>query len=1196
MLLLGGVLLFGGVFGFYSRFLGSRDGLPLLPARMLERSPGTALPQVRDTSPTIERIREAFGPDCLEQNYSHYPTQLEFRNGESSTVLACGSPPFNNGSNRIALAPFSVATFGAPKPAHLRQPGEAAEINTFHADKAILEFDRPVNGPGDMGKAKLIRMELISEPDPTRLRLDRRCGTIHITNNQRTADPSKFLVIRTVGPLFYRDPKSLDLKAPPAAAGPDIWTDAAIEIIDRQNLPRSSNPTPPSERYRTFSIPDQAETVPAKSPDLQVSGAVAEILLGRRLPPPTVTAIGMKIFLDPPNQPSGKPTAKKAAGTLSGVKRVELLEKVLVHLWVESKQGLISTPAKPATPAPSPPPGGPRPEPPQATAAVTGAVFHSIETIRRLDRTLLQVDTLGRLTYEADKNTARFDVLPDGNPDLPNDVQVHRVPPLGTGTQRLFSQFLELEFNGSPVGTEPAKPGAKPAASGGSSFKQLRAWAEMPGRFVTLSSEPDRLEAFGQYLLYDRGTETTKLRGLPLYAVRTNEPRPDGKAAGGNILTAGSKERPAELTLKPGAGPERGMTANVEGHGRIELFDQTAQANTIQASWQTRMSVTKEIVNKRELDLFTFVDGAMFEDKRAEFWLKGKELRLWMEPKVGEVVEKPTSAGTGRTQPHRLQALGDVTSHAADLEIERAETLNVLFRDGVPPLTPAVGINVAAAPMPMGPPMPMNAPMPMNQPEELRKPKPAMKIKARVIDTWMVRYSVPLDPKAAVKPETGSLKYELEKAHCEGAVEVHQDPAEPGPEKRGLDIRGQTLLIDHTPDGSVMTVSGADEPRPGEVHNDGMSIIGAKIVIDQLHNTADVEGRGSLMLPSNTTLGGTDLKKSSVVVVHWRDSMKFKGADRWCEFLGKVTAQQNDSYVACHIMQVRFDRPVDFSRRGKPTPAPVRPPIPVAGKPPEKEGPKIESVRCYPAAEDLREEAKEAYRVTYHEVTRDETGRIAKQQHLIASELEMTARALEAGNQTPFQRIIAAGPGTMRLWQTGLKDEATPMAKGPMAAPPAKQPETKVTIVHFAVRMTARDFGSTYQDATFQDAVELIHAPAEQFDAVVDRHHLPPGSVRLTCADRLVVSSHKQPGVPTAQRLDAFGNAYIRSDEYDGQGESITSNGPTVTLKGGENTLASIKNRFKMNDYNGKIINYNRATGDFSTNGSAGGTIQPGGK
>jgi hypothetical protein len=345
LLMLGGILLFGGVYGFYSRLLGWLDGLPPLPARMIDANSSDSIyiVKTRSTSPTIERIREAFGPESLEQLSSLYPMQLEFRNPDNtSTVLASGSPSFSPGSRSMVLAPFSVATFGAPstKPAHLRDPGETCEINTFHADKAILEFDRPVSGPNDMSRAKLQRMELISEPDPARLRLDRRCGMVHITSNQHSKDPNNYLVIRTAGPLFYREPKSVDGKgAPGAAAGPDIWTAAAVEITDRQNLPRRAFRA--ATRYRTFSLPEAAETAPVNAQDLQTPAPVAEILLGQRLPPPTVTAIGLKIFLAPSEAAGAKSPPKKDANPFSGIRRLELVEKVLVHLWVEARQELL---------------------------------------------------------------------------------------------------------------------------------------------------------------------------------------------------------------------------------------------------------------------------------------------------------------------------------------------------------------------------------------------------------------------------------------------------------------------------------------------------------------------------------------------------------------------------------------------------------------------------------------------------------------------------------------------------------------------------------------------------------------------------------------------------------------------------------------------------------------------------------------
>src|SRR6185312_4441246 len=614
-------------------------------------------PAPRTILPAIQRIREAFGPDCLEQNSSYYPIQLEFLNADrTSTVLACGSPPFSENSKRMELSPFSIASFGAPKPAYLRQPGESVEINTFHADKAVLEFDRPVNGPNEMGKAKLLRMELISEPDPARVKFDRRSGMIYITNNQRSTDPGRFLLIKTVGPLFYRDPKSIDPKGQPgAAAGPDIWTDAAVEIVDRQNLPRRFTGQAARDRFRTFAIATnpalrakgenvvEPETTAAKGPDLQSVTAVQQVLLGQRLPPPTVSSIGMKVFFDPPGT---KQDANKTTSGLSGVRRVELQEKVLVNLWVDSRQGLMQpSDADNKVPA-APQVDESRPPLPLAAAAVAGGLLSTAEFVHQMNRALLQVDTLGRLSYETAKNTAHFDVLPDGNPELPNDVQVCRVQPLDRGLQRLFSQFLEIEFYGPPVGPSappqaksPSGPAVKPPPSAGA-VRQLRAWVEQANRFAVLSSESDHLDAFCQYLLHDKESSTTTLRGIPLTVVKYNEPRKDGKPAGGNKLTAGTAQQPAVLTLKPGPKrdkspksfqgpmPENSIDVAVDGPGRLELYDPGAEANTIQANWQTRMTATRVLEGDLELGKYTFIDGAMFEDKRTDYWLKGQQLNL----------------------------------------------------------------------------------------------------------------------------------------------------------------------------------------------------------------------------------------------------------------------------------------------------------------------------------------------------------------------------------------------------------------------------------------------------------------------------------------------------------------------------------------------------------------------------------------
>jgi hypothetical protein len=503
-----------------------------------------------------------------------------------------------------------------------------------------------------------------------------------------------------------------------------------------------------------------------------------------------------------------------------------------------------------------------------------------------------------------------------------------------------------------------------------------------------------------------------------------------------------------------------------------------------------------------------------------------------------------------------------------------------------------------------------------------------------VIDTWVVRYpgkkpargaAPPPAAPAAGKPDEGGMVYELEKARCEGNVVVHQDPTDPA-KSRGVDIRGTTLLVDHTPDGSVLTVTGT-EAKLAEVHHEDTSILGPKVVIDELHNRVEVEGRGSLkMLAGSDLAGGAPrpqpapkgadpkggpAKPPGEVIIHWRDGMDFFGARKQAEFRGKVRATQGESYVVCHTMQVLFDRPVYFNqarRPAAPPPAAPRGPQPGAAAP-DPNRPKIDVVYCYPAPGDARDEAKGSDTVTYSEVIRDTTGTITKTQHVTALELVMKAQVLDAAGREPYQQVEADGPGVVRIWQPGEKDATGPAAAPGAAPPPAGRPapkggnpprkaesEMKLTVVQFSGRMTVKD-KKIYQEAVFQTeaggSIEVIHAPAPSPNIQLDAHHLPPGAARLKCTDKLVVSSYRRdPTAPATQRMDAYGNADIRSDEYDGWGETVSSDGRFVTLEGSGNTLARIQNRYKQDQNYGKKIIYDRATGSYRVDGSAGATIQ----
>ncbi|MCE9566874.1 MAG: hypothetical protein K8U57_33125 [Planctomycetes bacterium] len=1193
LLLVGGFAAFAAAYLIYAQMFGWLDGLPILPPKMLIASDGTFQPPERLTSPTIELIKQAFGDKCPETEPTHYPNQLRFQQGDTTMVIAAGSLPSNPNSNRIMLSPFSVAMFSKPRPKHLQQPGEVTEVSTIHSDRAVLEFDRVIQSATEMNNAKLVRLELISDAEQAVQDAFKREGKVHVTNNQRSADPNRRLVLRTVGPLFYRDPK-VPAGAPPLT-GPDIWTDSPVEIVDRSNLPRQPG--------------EPAAAAPATAEEVRNDTAVAAILGGKRLPPPTITAVGMRVYLEQQNQPGKPPAPKKPAGSgpagVGGVQRVEFTENVVMNLWVDGGQGLVgSGDGKSAVAA----------ETTSAMSAVGGGFINGANVARAFGRDLLQVETRGPFVYDSQKNLARFDVLPLADPNLRNDVQVTKVASR-PGRQTLFSQVLEIEFEGSPeatpAGSTPTtvalKPAGNPATAapgqgpGSSKFKRLHAWTYTQGRFLTVSSDGDQLEAYGQDLTHDTVLSRTRLTGSPLYAIQQR-----------NVLTAGAAKQPAVLIIdQPPNPPElaaqpRRNQATVIGPGRVEIFDAASNTTSITASWLTSMVQSKEKANDLELDLYTFTDGAKFEDVKSDFWLKGKVLKLWLAPTPSATTPSASatpaaasSAAPARNQPHRLQALGDVTGHSADMDIEQSDHLNTLFRDVPPPAVEPPPV----APVAKGPVNPMVAPTPTPTPapKEPEKPKPPLKLRARTIETWVVRYPQPKPPgQPAVAPKpapaqpgargteqtSGGMKYQLDKARCEGMVSVHQDPAD-ATKPRGTDILGSRMLIDSTPDGSILTVFGWDD-RPGEVHNEGTSLIGPKVLIDQLHNLAVIEGRGSLVMPTSSDLSGNSLKQPEVIVIHFRDGMKFQGAKKVADFFGKVTAAQGVSWVTCHTLQVNFDRPVYLSQANRPKPVP--------GAKPE-EGPKLDVVYCYPAPGDAADSPQEK-QVYFNQVDTDPiSNRPIRRQQIIARELTLRAQARESGNAEPYKLLLAAGPGEVRTWQPGSKDDgpagpvASQPAVNPMEAQPAAPPEMKLTIIRFAGRMIGKDKGAVYKEATFLDPVEVFDIPTDNPELQLERHKMPPRSTFLSCAKQLVVWSHTKPKEPTEQHMKATGNAYMRNDEYDGWGETIEVIGKLVTFEGMESVPARIKSRFTGNDQTGKKIKFDRATNHYTVEGSVGGTL-----
>ena len=274
---------------------------------------------------------------------------------------------------------------------------------------------------------------------------------------------------------------------------------------------------------------------------------------------------------------------------------------------------------------------------------------------------------------------------------------------------------------------------------------------------------------------------------------------------------------------------------------------------------------------------------------------------------------------------------------------------------------------------------------------------------------------------------------------------------------------------------------------------------------------------------------------------------------------------------------------------------------------------------CYPAAADSADDKKELT-VTYNQVEFDKAGKMIKSQRLTALELKMEAQARDTAGGEPFQCVKAFGPGELRIWQAGDRDPSGPAPDAnkpgsPAPLPTAGQPlppvppgakpapagpdeqEMKLTVVTFSGRMTAIDKAKVFQKATFEDNVTAISVPADSPNVGVERYRLPPRALLLTSNKELVVWTHKKGTAPPVQHMDAKGNAYLRSDEYDGWGETISHDGKLVTLTGSEAIPARIMNRFNAgNDRSGKQIKYDRADGSYRVLESFGGSVGAGKK
>lgn len=1107
VLLLTTLLICGVAYAGYARFLGSIDGLPNLPAKYLENDDKPLGELAVVESPTLIKLRLAFGENCPEMG-SAYPTRLEIR--ESGIVFAAGMPQIGTEPTRfVKLAPLSVATFTKPKPAHEQVPGEVPEISTLHGDEGILEFDRPISSDREMltGKAKLIGIEMRSNPDPHST--DPRNGRIIITNNQRYADSGRFLIMKTSGPVYHRTADHPDAGDPHQ---PHIWTNAAVEIINRDNLPRP---------LRGATLP----TVPVND-DARLAASIADMAMGLHTPPPTITADGMKIFMKKNSPTPGK---RKESG-FAGIQQLIFNENVIFSLWTDGDGSFPGdqTPSK----TKSKQLNNIRSE---SHAALMGGVYDGwkiSESLKR--RALIRIRTLGPFAYNLDENYARFDIAPHANPLVPNNVEVQRFLPSGE-KDYLVCQRLQIDFS------EPMKGTIDPKTQPG--FKRLVA----TGSHVLIAAATEQLQAQGTVLVYENDVANkrtaTILSGAPLSAVR-----------GKNVLVAGNTKTTAELRLitTEQSSTEKITEVAIQGPGSIEISDDTTREKSLTATWQTSLTQARETINGIALDRLVFTGDGEFIDAKSGFRLKSDVLKLWLK------------AGEKSATPQRMQGLGRVAGTTEEAIIEETDFLTVMFLDKPVADTPV-------PPTVSSPMIPPNTSVP--EPPQVstpKKPSNPTRLSARQIDVWLNRQS-----------DARTAKYELHEARCDDRVRVLQAPNDPRKSAVGIDIRGGGLLMKKRGTGHVMTVTGtADEIA--RVRFENLTICGTSVLIDQPANMVSVNGGGWMRMPSSSDLAGAAVKEKAEITVHWQTRMKFLGERRRAEFVGQVQAVQADaegvvtasptstkSTVACHELNVTFDKPIYFTRLKR-------------SETETENSPKVESIVCTPASEDADQGTRQV--VYLEETVEKATKRVVKAQQIEAKLIDVRVR-------DDASRVFATGPGTTRMLALGTK-EAMPGQNNEAAT----EREMKLTIVNFNGRLELTDKKGILQTAVFYEAIKVAQIPSSNLHQSVDELEVPPPrSVFLKCNNTFTVSTYRSKGGAgeDTRSMEAVDAAEFKTDDYIGIGHTITYDGQQVILRGYKDGQATLYRRQRgLNDRDFKSGNpliYNVKTGQVSGAQSSGG-------
>ena len=372
---------------------------------------------------------------------------------------------------------------------------------------------------------------------------------------------------------------------------------------------------------------------------------------------------------------------------------------------------------------------------------------------------------------------------------------------------------------------------------------------------------------------------------------------------------------------------------------------------------------------------------------------------------------------------------------------------------------------------------------------------------------------------------------------------------------KGVDIQGDVLDLRHFgKDGDILYVYGK-AGAAASLKMDELTLVGDKVTINQKENIVEVDGVGSMSMPSNTALDGSkNVKPGSIMTILWNGGMVFDG--RHAQFRSRegdvtagVKAEQDNSKLSCVNLQVTLDKDVSFKDGQK-----------------RNQTAKVETLLC-------------DRQVFVLDQTRNLQDRLIKESKASFTQLEQ---------DNGYGITKGSGPGFIAIWDKSGRIADTP---GMTTGEPADK--MMLTRVEFNGRMFSqvREKENTRLTKFFGDAyrgVEVFHLPTDNPGAPFSRDVPPKGDFFLRC-NLLAILTRQIAGKAT-QVMEADGQVFFRSDEYSGRADKIVFDeaADTVMFIANEGSFVTITETKKGQVNQGRRILYNRHSGEFKIEGSPG--------